>query len=181
MSAACRASLELRIEGRPVPWKAPTFGQSWGGGAIARRDPAYEAWHQSIAIQSRVQCAGFAPIAVPCRLEATFRLRRVSGAAPDLANLTKALEDGLQGSAIENDRLICAHDTRRVFVGATEWEGVEAILIPVGTAELEALAPSLRLVSPAPKPKSAPASASKPKASRPRRSGPKISRVSSIT
>ena len=147
MSAACRASLELRIEGRPVPWKAPTFGQSWTGKASARRDPAYEAWHQSIAIQARVQCAGLAPLAVPCRLEATFRLRRVSGAAPDLANLTKALEDGLQGAAIENDRLICAHVTRRMFVGPTEWEGVEVLLSPVADAELEALAPSLRLTS----------------------------------
>lgn len=123
--------IRLRIEGRPTPWKAPIQGRTRQGGPISFRDPNYEAWHQSIALQARVQCAGLAPLAVPCRLEATFRLRKKSGAYPDLVNLTKALEDGLQGFAVENDRLIAEHITKRLFVDQSGWEGVEALLIPL--------------------------------------------------
>ncbi len=133
MSASCRTSpmIRLRIEGRPVPWKAPKIGRSRHGRTVAFRDPLYESWHQSVALQASVQCAGLAPLAVPCRLEATFFLRRKSGAAPDLTNLVKALEDSLQGFAVENDRLIGEHRTSRVFVGKTEWEGVDLALVPL--------------------------------------------------
>lgn len=116
--------IELRIEGRPIPWKAPEFGRTPRGKRIAFSVPAYDAWKQTCHWQARAQMAGIKPLAVPCELTAEFHLIRKPGPLPDLTNLVKALEDAIQGVAVTNDRLIVAHQTQRLVVPAGGWEGV---------------------------------------------------------
>lgn len=117
--------IDLRIEGRPCPWKAPLVGKSRDRKRTELYcNPAYDAWKLSVFYQARAQLAGVKPLAAPCRLAATFHLRKRPGAPPDLTNLVKGLEDPLQGVAVENDRLIARHETQRVFVEANAWEGV---------------------------------------------------------
>lgn len=86
------------VPGHPVPKARMTQRTKWG-----RREQASLAYQRSVAEYAQLAC----PIGIvePVRLTVRFYVR--GGHRGDLANLIKAVEDGLQyGKVIVNDRQI---------------------------------------------------------------------------
>jgi len=92
---------EFVVEGRPCPWKAPTVTKN---GTF--KDKTLVAWQKTVADHAALAMVGKYPYPGPVRLDLHFRLTRRPGSVPDLSNLTKALEDSLQGTVITNDRVV---------------------------------------------------------------------------
>ena len=59
------------------------------------------------------------------------------GAYPDLSNLVKAIEDGLEGVVMENDCQICELEAIKVYAARGEEPGVEIAVWKIKSTEEE--------------------------------------------
>lgn len=99
------------IRGRAVPWKAPKV-RSNGSVIMTPEYRSYKDWKKTVADFARASMAahGSKPYGHPVKLISTFVMREV-GAMPDLTNLVKAAEDGLQGVVFVNDGQVKEQDS----------------------------------------------------------------------
>jgi Holliday junction resolvase RusA-like endonuclease len=101
------------VAGRPTPWKAPHLSIKPGRDGLPRRGVvrdrgyrAYEAWKGSVAAAAFAAMRRSRPYGGPVELRLVFYVRPGGRTQPDLTNIQKSTEDGLQGSAISNDRQV---------------------------------------------------------------------------
>ena len=99
---------EGMVVGRAVPWKAPNVTRR---GTF--RDKKVKKWQSHVKWQT-LQYKQGEPYDGPVMLDLKFIMRGRSGLLPDLTNLTKALEDVLQGIVYVNDRQVCKQVTERI-------------------------------------------------------------------
>jgi Holliday junction resolvase RusA-like endonuclease len=103
--------VELVVPSRPVPWKAPTTTRT----GHSFKDKKLVEWQKLVAGQAAIAMGSRYPHPGPIDLTLRFELTRKPGSVPDLSNLTKALEDSLQGIVFVNDRWVSHIDaTRRI-------------------------------------------------------------------
>lgn len=117
-------SLTFWIEGKPAPKGRPrTFVQH--GRVYTRTPDRTKAWEQRVGIFARAASRGvvlLGPLAVAVDVHGAPKLA-------DLDNLAKAILDGMQGAAIENDRQVVDLHVRRVDDGA---EGARVTVTRLG-------------------------------------------------
>lgn len=115
------------VEGRAVPWKAPNIG----GGDQGRRKTykAFREWKGKVNEAAVFLMGGQPAESGPVWLEATFYIRK-AGTNPDVTNLLKSFEDGLQGPVYVNDTQVCGGSPLRVWT-----EGPERVEFRVVTCE----------------------------------------------
>lgn len=100
----------LTVRGRPVQWKAPFVGKR---GAFS--DPKYAEYKDKVNAdaQYRMYLTGKKPSAA--RAAIRLRIFVSDNKEPDNTNVLKAIEDGLQGAVLENDKQIKAQETNFEF------------------------------------------------------------------
>ncbi len=98
------------VPGRAVPWKAPTTTRT----GHAYKDPKLVAWQDEVYLRAAMARKD-KPYQGAVRVWLHVYLKRKSGAAPDVTNLAKAIEDSLQGAVFTNDRQVEQISIVRVF------------------------------------------------------------------
>jgi Holliday junction resolvase RusA-like endonuclease len=103
----------IGIDGRPVPWKAPTTTRT----GHSFKDKRLVAWQKRVADEAAevMRVLGRDPYAGPVSLSMCFELKRKAGRAPDTSNLGKAAEDALQGVVIVNDTQVGFIESKRII------------------------------------------------------------------
>ena len=102
---------EFVVDARPCPWKSPTTTRT----GHSFKDKSLVAWQKLVADHASIAMGSRYPHPGPITLRLHFELTRRPGSVPDLSNLTKALEDSLQGIVFVNDRWVNdIHATRKV-------------------------------------------------------------------
>ena len=137
--------LELFIPGRPIAKGRPTFSRANGR---ARTPASTRRWEEYIALRARgaMSKAGHRELFTgPLGARMVFVFKRpervktthcvygqdgrvelsAGGAYPDLSNLVKAIEDGLQGVVMADDCQICRLEASKVYAAKGEEPGVE--------------------------------------------------------
>jgi len=104
---------EFEVPFRPVPWKAPVVPRT----GHAYKDKDLVKWQQRVSDCADAAMLGHYPYSHEVRLEVEFYLTARAGSPPDTSNLTKALEDSLQGYVITNDTKVASIEAER-FLGA---------------------------------------------------------------
>lgn len=117
-------TVQITIPGRAVPWKAPEHGRTKDGHPISFSPKAYKTWKEVVAAHARVAMAGQDPLEGYLQILVSVCMHK-KGQIPDLTNMVKGIEDGLQKVVYNNDQMISVQVNRRVFVPITEKERVE--------------------------------------------------------
>lgn len=99
------------VEGRPVPWSAPTTTRT----GHSFKNPRLVSWQKLVGDLAYLAMRPDPPYSHPVRLDLIFYLTVRGGSRPDTSNLGKALEDALQGKVIVNDKQVCDIRSRRVI------------------------------------------------------------------
>lgn len=98
--------LDVAIEERAVPWKAPTVGKGRGF-----KDPRLLDWQDTVRLYADLNRAVREPYAGPVAVQVVARFAK--GPLPDACNVLKAIEDALQGSVFLNDRQVIRNGCER--------------------------------------------------------------------
>lgn len=119
------------IEGKAVPWRAPMVtrnGQTFSPKRV--RD-----WEKYVAAKAKEACIPMAPKGTPVSLIVRFHigvarswpkkkqkdlLYRMHTQLPDQTNLIKAVEDGLNGIAYEDDQQVADLSVRKMWTRCGE-------------------------------------------------------------
>lgn len=108
--------VEVRVPGRPIPWKPARVLRN----GMSYKDGKLKSWQKTVGQYAFLAMKGMAPYSHSVALEVDFYLTAIKGrVTPDLSNLTKALEDSLQGTVIENDRRVVRIVSKR-FTGLAD-------------------------------------------------------------
>jgi Holliday junction resolvase RusA-like endonuclease len=134
--AGPRLLIAFGVRGHPVPWsvgrlskpkvrkRATRKGPAGSKYRIPSKNPALMSWQQEVNLRAKLAMAGRLPYAGPVTLAVTFRVMHRGGRkVGDVSNLTKGLEDALQGAVIVNDSQVCGVTMAREMVGRTTDEG----------------------------------------------------------
>ncbi len=90
------------VPGRAVPWKAPTYASH--GTFKDKRLKSWQDWVWAHALKSYRGDIYEGPVGVVI----SAWIKRTAGAAPDVTNIQKAIEDAIQNVVIANDRQVRA-------------------------------------------------------------------------
>lgn len=121
---------EGRVDGRAVPWQAPTVGRN-GGCVPTRSYKRYQQWQALVRHLAAIQRPRRKrwPYRGEVELRLVFYLNRRGGRSnPDLSNVVKAFEDSLQGAVFDNDTQVCKIKAERVYT-SMEPERVEYAVV----------------------------------------------------
>ncbi len=110
------------VEGRPVPWKAPTTTRT----GHSFKDKRMVAWQEQVREAARAAMGDRVPYSHPVLLKCLFAFEPHNRSqTPDLSNLVKCCEDALQKIVITNDRNVAKNEGERIdnaqFGRATIW------------------------------------------------------------
>ncbi len=111
------------VPGRAVPWKAPSTTRT----GHSYKDPKLVSWQNYVWVRALQAMMG-KPYKGPVYLHIKAFIKRQRGAAPDITNIVKAIEDALQNAVIVNDRQTVAIHARRA------WDDNERVVITVEAA-----------------------------------------------
>lgn len=127
---------EGTVEGRAVPWTAPTITKH-GGIVMSDRTSRGRAylrfndWRTKVTQEAKQALKRRRLYGGPVMIEATYYLcPKGNLAVPDLDNLNKAFSDALQDAVIVNDSQVVANRTARVLT-AEEPERVDFRVIAI--------------------------------------------------
>jgi Holliday junction resolvase RusA-like endonuclease len=101
--------VEFVVPYRAIPWKAATTTRT----GHSFKDKNLVQWQKLVAGMAALAMGSRHPHPGPIDLKLRFELTRRPGSVPDLSNLTKALEDSLQGIVFVNDRWVSHIDATR--------------------------------------------------------------------
>ena len=111
------------VEGRAVPWKAPTVTQN--GGTF--KDRTLVAWQEMVAGAARRAWGNREPYAGRVELEFTVHIR--GKRRGDATNLQKSIEDSMQSVVISNDKnVVRISTTVREIVDPDEPDRVDIVV-----------------------------------------------------
>lgn len=102
--------VNFEVPARPIPWKSPTVTRS----GVSFKDASLKRWQKEVRECGKGAMRGKGPYSCEVKLVVDFHLTPRPGSAPDTSNLTKALEDSLQGPVIVNDRAVIEVVARRL-------------------------------------------------------------------
>lgn len=103
--------LDVAIEDRAVPWKAPTVTRS---GRSFKDDRLVE-WQDDVRKYGELNRTIDEPYWGPVEVSVTARFAK--GPLPDTTNLIKAVEDALQGVVFVNDKQVTRNSGDRTQAG----------------------------------------------------------------
>lgn len=108
MTCQChRVVVAFQLDTRPVPKGRPRFGKTH-----AYTDPRTRAYEAQVKAACVTAMNGRRPHAGPVELLCLFE--QTNRVAADVDNLTKAVSDGIEGSAFVNDKQVTTIRARRV-------------------------------------------------------------------
>jgi len=137
--------LKFKIPGKPVAKGRPRFVRKTGRAVTPKKTADYEKFVALCARMAMVERGILAPLEGPVALRLVVlhpRPKRVGrahvlhgcaqrafcaggGSIPDLSNVVKALEDGLQGVVFQNDSQVVYLESSKCYAADGEEAGVE--------------------------------------------------------
>ena len=134
--------IDLFIPGRPVAKGRPRFNRKTGAVITPKTTRDFEKW---IAMNARVNLGEFEPLGGPVHLRVEFLFPRPKKPAkghvlhgnpgrawlawrPDLSNIIKAVEDGLNGIAYSDDSQIVSITALKLYAAENEQAGTRVTI-----------------------------------------------------
>lgn len=142
-SDASSWSITKRFELSPVPWSRPRANSRGGGKPVMFNSSDLRRFMSAIGLMARVGVPRhLIPAQGPVRLDITFYIKRPASVSPgkrplpdvkpDLSNLVKAVEDGLNGIWFEDDAQVVDLRARKRYTSRGVVGGaIEVTLSPV--------------------------------------------------